>query len=126
MGEMLAYCGAADVVFVGGSLLPLGGQNLIEPIAVGAPVLVGPHTFNFTEATAGAIAAGGALRVADAGELVGEVRSLLADAARRSAMRDAGRVFCAAHRGALDRLWSWLEPRLAARVADRSAGSGGL
>ena len=50
MGEMLAYCAAADVAFVGGSLLPLGGQNLIEPIAVGVPTLVGPHTFNFAEA----------------------------------------------------------------------------
>ena len=51
MGEMLGYCAAADVVFVGGSLLPLGGQNLIEPIAAGRPTLVGPHMFNFAEAT---------------------------------------------------------------------------
>ena len=51
LGEMLAYCAAADVAFVGGSLLPLGGQNLLEPIAVGVPTLVGPHTFNFAETT---------------------------------------------------------------------------
>ena len=121
MGEMLAYCAAADAVFVGGSLLPLGGQNLIEPIAVGTPVLVGPHTFNFTEATANAIAAGAALRVADAGALVAEVRSLLADPGRRRAMSEAGGVFCATHRGALDRLWNWLEPRITARVASGSA-----
>ncbi len=63
----LAYYAAADVVFVGGSLLPLGGQNLIEPIAVGRPTLVGPHMFNFAEATAKARAAGAALEVADAG-----------------------------------------------------------
>ena len=123
MGEMLAYCAAADLVFVGGSLLPLGGQNLIEPIAVGAPVLVGPHTFNFTEATAGAIAAGAALRVADGGELIREVRLLLEDAGRRSAMSEAGRAFCATHRGALERLWSWLEPRLDARVSDGDAAT---
>lgn len=124
MGEMLAYCAAADVVFVGGSLQPLGGQNLIEPIAVDAPVIVGPHTFNFTEATANAIAAGAALRVADAGELVSEVGSLLADPARRSAMSEAGRAFCATHRGALDRLWQWLEPRLAARLPGGDAPDG--
>ena len=55
MGEMAAYYAAADVAFIGGSLLPLGGQNLIESLAVGTPVLIGPHTFNFSEATAGAI-----------------------------------------------------------------------
>jgi 3-deoxy-D-manno-octulosonic-acid transferase len=114
MGEMLSYCAAADVVFVGGSLLPLGGQNLIEPIAVGAPVLVGPHTFNFSEATAGAIAAGAALRVDDAAALVAAVRQLLADPERRKAMGEAARAFHSAHRGAADRLWAWLAPRLPA------------
>jgi 3-deoxy-D-manno-octulosonic-acid transferase len=66
MGEMFAYYCASDVAFVGGSLLPLGGQNLLEACAVGRPVIVGPHTFNFEEATEGAIEAGAALRVADA------------------------------------------------------------
>ena len=56
--------------------LPLGGQNLIEPIAAGTPTLVGPHTFNFADATAQAIAAGAALRVADAGALVAAVATL--------------------------------------------------
>ena len=51
LGELPSYYAAADVAFVGGSLLPLGGQNLIEAIAVGAPTIVGPHTFNFAEAT---------------------------------------------------------------------------
>ena len=49
MGELSGYYAAADVAFVGGSLLPLGGQNLIEAIATGTPTLVGPHTFNFAE-----------------------------------------------------------------------------
>src|SRR5512144_460558 len=119
MGEMLAYCAAADVVFVGGSLLPFGGQNLIEPIAVGAPVIVGPHTFNFADATAGAIAAGAALRVPDAEALIVEVRSLLDDAGRRVAMREAGHVFYTAHRGAGERLWQWLVPRLDAAGVGR-------
>ncbi|MEO8165491.1 MAG: 3-deoxy-D-manno-octulosonic acid transferase, partial [Betaproteobacteria bacterium] len=57
MGEMFAYYAACDVAFVGGSLLPLGGQNLLEACAVGRPVIVGPHTFNFEEATLRAIEA---------------------------------------------------------------------
>jgi len=116
MGEMSAYCAAADVAFVGGSLLPLGGQNLIESLAVGTPVLVGPHTFNFSEATAGAIEAGAALRVADADALVAALAALLADPGRRQAMGLAARAFHALHRGAADRLWEWLAPQLAAGV----------
>jgi 3-deoxy-D-manno-octulosonic-acid transferase len=114
LGELPAYYAAADVAFVGGSLLPFGGQNLIEAIAVGTPTLVGPHTFNFTEAAANAIAAGAALRVADADALIREVAALVSDAARRARMNDAARAFHAAHRGAADRLWAWLAPKLEA------------
>jgi 3-deoxy-D-manno-octulosonic-acid transferase len=119
LGEMGGYCAAADVAFVGGSLLPLGGQNLIEPIAMGTPTLVGPHTFNFRDATDNAIAAGAAVRVADAHALMTEVGTLLADPARRKRMHDAALMFHATHRGAADRLWAWLASRL--RVS-RSAG----
>ncbi len=112
LGEMGGYCAAADVAFVGGSLLPLGGQNLIEPIAMGTPTLVGMHTFNFQEATDNAIAAGAALRVADADALVTEVSALLNDSTQRIRMHDAALAFHAAHRGAADRLWAWLAPRL--------------
>lgn len=112
MGEIASYCAAADVVFVGGSLLPLGGQNLIEPIALGRPTLVGPHMFNFADATAKAKAAGAALEVVDASALIAEVAKLLGDPERREAMREAALAFHAAHRGATDRLWMWLAPRL--------------
>jgi 3-deoxy-D-manno-octulosonic-acid transferase len=114
MGEMLAYYAAGDVAFVGGSLLPLGGQNLIEPLAVGTPVLLGPHTFNFTEASAGAIDAGAALRVADADALVECLAALLTDNGRRAAMSRAARDFHALHAGAADRLWKWLATQLPA------------
>ena len=103
MGEMAAYYAAADLAFIGGSLLPLGGQNLIEACAIGTPVLVGPHTFNFTQATADAIAAGAALRVADAVELATRLRELLHDRARRCAMSGAAAAFAARHRGATAR-----------------------
>ena len=114
LGELPAYYAAADVAFVGGSLLPFGGQNLIEAIAVGTPTLVGPHTFNFAEAAANAIAAGAASRVADADALIREVAGLVSDAARRARMNDAARAFHAAHRGAADRMWAWLAPKLGA------------
>lgn len=112
VGEMLAYCAAADVAFIGGSLLPLGGQNLLEPIAVGVPTLVGPHMFNFAETTERAIEAGAAERVADADALVAEVGRLLRDPVLRDTMRAAAATFMAAHRGAADRLWAWLATRL--------------
>jgi 3-deoxy-D-manno-octulosonic-acid transferase len=112
MGELSAYYAVADVAFVGGSLLPLGGQNLIEPIAAGRPTLIGAHTFNFADAARNALAAGAALEVADATELMAVVAALLGDPARRERMRAAALAFHAAHRGAGDRLWAWLAPQL--------------
>ncbi len=78
MGEMFAYYAAADVAFVGGSLLDFGSQNLIEPCAVGVPVLIGPSIFNFAEAARAAITAGAVCQVADANALVEQAQSLLA------------------------------------------------
>ena len=112
MGEMPAYYANAGVAFVGGSLLPFGGQNLIEPIALGVPTIVGPHTFNFADAANGAIAAGAALRVDTAPQLAAAVTALLQDGPRRAAMREHALAFHAAHRGAIDRLWQWLAPQL--------------
>ena len=66
MGEMALYYAAAEAAFIGGSLLPLGGQNLIEACAVGTPVVIGPHTFNFAQATRDAVAAGACVQVDDA------------------------------------------------------------
>ncbi len=112
VGEMFAYYALADVVFVGGSLLPLGGQNLIEPIAVGAPTLIGPHTFNFAAASDAAVASGAVLRVHDADEMFGVAQRLSDDANASGAMRERAAEFVATHRGATTRLWTWLEPRL--------------
>lgn len=109
MGEMFAYYGAADVAILGGSLLPHGGQNLIEACAMGTPVILGPHTFNFAQAAEDALAAGAALRVADARAAVAAALQLLADPARRQAMGEAGRRFAAAHRGATARTLAAIE-----------------
>jgi 3-deoxy-D-manno-octulosonic-acid transferase len=103
MGEMGAYYRAADVAFVGGSLLAYGGQNLIEACAASVPVLVGPYTYNFAQAAESAIAAGAALRVGDARDAIREARSILQDRERRERMGRAGVAFCTAHRGAVAR-----------------------
>lgn len=108
MGEMAAYYAMADLAFVGGSLLPLGGQNLIEAAACGCPVLIGPHTFNFLQATDDAIAAGAAQRVSEAAALVGAVKHLLNSESELAAMRIAANEFAAAHRGAAGRMLKFI------------------
>jgi 3-deoxy-D-manno-octulosonic-acid transferase len=100
MGEMAFYYGACDVAVIGGSFLPLGGQNLIEALGAGAPVIVGPSMFNFAEATRLALAAGAAIQAGDAAMAIQEAAHLLADRERRVAMAEAGRKLCEAHRGA--------------------------
>ncbi len=104
LGELFAYYAACDVAFVGGSLMPLGGQNLIEAASVGRPVLVGPHTFNFEEATRLAIESGAAMRVSDATDLMTHALTLLADEAGRARMGEAGLAFAARHGGAATRV----------------------
>ncbi len=115
MGELFACYVACDVAFVGGSLLPLGGQNLLEALAVGRPVIVGPHTFNFAEATQRAVEVGAALRVADAAQLREALIALRGDAARRVRMGDAGRAFTCQHRGATARTVALIERLLEVR-----------
>ncbi|MCD2515177.1 lipid IV(A) 3-deoxy-D-manno-octulosonic acid transferase [Massilia sp. G4R7] len=100
MGEMFAYYAACDCTFVGGSLMPLGGQNLIEPCALGKPVLVGEHTFNFADATEEAVGDGAAMRVPDADALMAAAVRLLEDAAARSHMGERALAFAGRHRGA--------------------------
>jgi 3-deoxy-D-manno-octulosonic-acid transferase len=110
MGEMAAYYTACDVAFVGGSLLPFGGQNLIEACAIGCPVIIGPHTYNFAEVTRLATAAGAALQVGDAAGVVRVTGELVADRARAQQMTQAAFDFARRHRGATARtleLISW-------------------
>jgi len=114
MGEMPAWYALADVAIIGGSLLPYGGQNLIEACAAGVPVIVGPHTFNFAEAAERAIEADAAIRVSDALRAVKEALDVVLDADRRQSMSDRALAFAARHRGATDRTVNALEPLLRA------------
>jgi 3-deoxy-D-manno-octulosonic-acid transferase len=103
MGEMAFYYAASDVALIGGSFMPLGGQNLIEALAAGTPVVVGPSMYNFAEATRLALEAGAAVQADGPAGAVRQALELLADERRRAAMAQAGRALCAAHRGATDR-----------------------
>lgn len=104
MGEMFAYYVASDVAFIGGSLLPYGGQNLIEACAVGTPVLIGPHTYNFSAVAEQAVNIGAAQRTDRANDVVQAAKALLEDPPRRQAMREAGLAFTRQHTGATARL----------------------
>ncbi len=112
MGEMSAYYAACEVAFIGGSLLPYGAQNLIEACAVGAPVVIGPSTFNFAQAARLAVDAGAAMQVADADETIRTAARLLADPAACGAMREAGLRFTTAHRGATARTLEMIASRV--------------
>ena len=103
MGEMFAYYAAADLAFIGGSLLPCGGQNLIEACAVGTPALVGPHTYNFADATRLAVSAGAAAQVHDSSAFVEEVQRLLDNPDALSGMRRQCAGFVEGNRGATDK-----------------------
>jgi 3-deoxy-D-manno-octulosonic-acid transferase len=106
MGEMAAYVAMCDLAFVGGSLLPLGGQNLIEVCAQGKPVLMGPSVFNFAEAARLAGEAGALQQAGDGDGVMKLAALLLGDEARRTAMSLAARKFADTHAGASDRLFA--------------------
>ncbi len=103
MGEMAMYYAASDLALIGGSLLPFGAQNLIEACAIGTPVVLGPSTFNFTQASNDALAAGAAVQVENAAQAVLALERLSRDEVARLAMAAAARGFAAAHRGATAR-----------------------
>ncbi len=113
MGEMFAYYAASDLAFIGGSLLPFGGQNMIEACSVGTPVLIGPHTYNFSDATRLAVDAGAAVQVNDAAELILVAQRLLNDSGALAAMRRQGVKFVAAHQGATDKAMEIIKTFLA-------------
>jgi len=109
MGELMPFYAAADLAFVGGSLVPIGGHNVLEPAALARPVLVGPHTFNFEEITQTLIAEGGAERIGAADALGGAVQRLLRDPARRGRMGAQARKVFDSERGAVRRVMGLID-----------------
>jgi 3-deoxy-D-manno-octulosonic-acid transferase len=118
LGEMPLYAACADVALMGGSFAPLGGQNLIEVIACGTPVIMGPHSWNFEQATQSAVSANAALQVADAQEAVEQASRLLLEPPRRLRMVEASLAFTQRHAGAADRIMQALQPFLLSATTD--------
>jgi 3-deoxy-D-manno-octulosonic-acid transferase len=105
MGELPVFLGAADAAFVGGSLVDIGGHNVLEPAAFGVPVVFGPHMHNFVAISELLLAADAARQVSDAEGLADVVLRWLGDASERARIGENGRRVVEANRGALDRTW---------------------
>ncbi|WP_106476751.1 lipid IV(A) 3-deoxy-D-manno-octulosonic acid transferase [Phytohalomonas tamaricis] len=103
MGELMALYGAADLAFVGGSLVEIGGHNLLEPAALGVPVLSGPHLNNFSEIATTLREADALIDIVNADTLVRALMRLLEDDAARHHLGQAGKAVVDANRGALER-----------------------
>jgi 3-deoxy-D-manno-octulosonic-acid transferase len=112
IGELAGVYAVADVVFIGGSLIPHGGQNMAEPIALGKATLFGPHTYNFTATVRDLTEHGGANVVHSVQELEQQTRRLLADPAERERIGQAGRARLIAGRGAMERHLSLIKEML--------------
>lgn len=112
MGEMYTYYAASDFAVMGGSLQPLGGQNLIEAAAMGVPTILGPHMFNFAQVTQAAVLAGAAVQLKDVSELHGMIASLAADKGKVRMMAEAAKGFTLQHRGTTERLMMAIAPLL--------------
>jgi 3-deoxy-D-manno-octulosonic-acid transferase len=104
LGELLDFYAAADVAFVGGSLVPVGGHNLLEPAALGVPVLAGPEQFNSPDIARALSQQGALITVRDADELAAALARLLGDPDRRAIKGESARLAMDAHRGALGKL----------------------
>ena len=112
LGEMALYYGLADVTLLGGSFEPLGGQNLIEAAACGCPVVMGPHTFNFTEAAQQAEQVGAALRVSDMTQALTLSAELVANETRLTESVKAADGFAKAHQGATQHLVKLIKSKI--------------
>lgn len=104
MGELYTYYAAGDVAFVGGSLLKFGGQNLIEAASMGKPILIGKYTYNFAEATKGAVQSGAASQVRDVENLREKIQFLMDNPSKREKMGQAALNFSKASTGTTVRM----------------------
>jgi len=112
LGELMGFYAAADVAFVGGSLVPIGGHNLLEPASLGLPVLSGPNNFNSADVARLLVECGAVRLVEDAAGLSDAIGELLAHPAARTTMGANGKKAIEANRGAVGRLMAFLEPLL--------------
>ena len=113
MGELPIYYGASDIAIVGGSLLPYGGHNVLEPASLGIPVITGLHTFNFEEVVSILTSVGAVAKVADETELSTQVKVWLDDSNERDRIGQLAKATINEHTGATDRTMSEIQNLLA-------------
>jgi 3-deoxy-D-manno-octulosonic-acid transferase len=121
LGELVAFYGVADVAFVGGSLVAVGGHNLLEPAAAARPIVTGPHLFNFAEIGEHLRAVGALSVVDDAQTLAAELVALLRDPGTRARRAQSARAVVELRAGAAERLMTWLLDVLNSEVGGVSA-----
>lgn len=112
MGELPMLICTSDAAFIGGSLVPVGGHNILEAAAVGVPVIFGPHMFNFQKIANQILAQGAGLQVEDAGELAETVSKLLNDPALRENYGIEGRRFVEDNQGSVEKVFALVEKHL--------------
>lgn len=112
LGELRTFYGTADIAFVGGSLVPIGGHNVLEPAVAEIPVLFGPHMRNFRAIAQQITDSGGALQVSNSGELAQQVVHFLSHPDEARSMSAKGRAFVEANRGAVERVSDLIESLL--------------
>lgn len=112
LGELKMLYASSDVAFVGGSLVPKGGHNLLEASAVGVPVLFGPYMENFKDISKSVLNANAAIQCQDSAEIANAVFNLYADAEQRQILADNGRAFLQSNRGATERIYQILDSGL--------------
>lgn len=112
MGELMLFYGACDIAFVGGSLVPNGGHNMIEPAAWGMPIISGPHLFNFSEVSKLLISADAMLVCESANQLAEQTLNLLQNPKRCQSMGKAAKQIAEENRGALNKLLAQIDRQL--------------
>ena len=112
MGELKALYAAADVAFVGGSMVPAGGHNILEAAAVGVPVMFGPHMENFKEIARGVLSHDAAIQCQNKDELVKSILALYKQPDYRQALAEKGKAFVRYNQGAISRICTMLEQSL--------------
>lgn len=119
MGEMYTYYAASDFAVMGGSLQPLGGQNLIEAAAMGIPTILGPSMYNFAQVAQAAADAGAAIQLHDLGALRPSIRQLYQNKAQRQQMAQAAKTFIQTHQGTTGRVMNALNAMITIKQATK-------
>lgn len=116
MGELKMLYAAADIAFIGGSMVPVGGHNLLEAAAIGVPILFGPYMANFKEIAKKVLADKAAIQCQDQNEIIKRIQNLYSDSQARDLLIENGKAFVETNRGALEKIYQMLVKELDSAV----------